>query len=355
MGVKEVVERHLSSWMKEEGPEGDAVLSSRIRLARNLVELPFPRLAQEEYLKRAFNAIRQATENAALEGLGELHFLSLAETPPLERSVLVEKHLISPEEASDVRYKGVILTEDETVSIMVNEEDHLRIQSIRAGLNLESAWETANRLDDFYESRLEIAFSEKRGYLTACPTNVGTGLRASVMLHLPGLAMTDQVRRLVAASGQLGLAVRGLFGEGSEAAGNIFQISNQLTLGHTEEEIVQHLTAVAKQIVQQEREARRAVQEQARLKLEDRIGRAFGLLANARQMTASEAIQLLSELRLGVVLGLVKGLSLKAVNELMVAIRPSVLQKIMGRELEPEERDIHRAALLRECLAGAST
>lgn len=346
MSFGEMLRRTLSEWMKPDGPEADIALSSRIRLARNLPRIPFPRFAAKSQLEEVLNAVERVT--AKSDVVGHLDFIRLGNLSPLERAVLVEKHLISPQHAEDPEYKAVALRNDEIISVMVNEEDHLRIQVLQPGLSLDKAWELANKVDDFYESELDFAFSETRGYLTACPTNVGTGMRASAMLHLPALVMTDQMKRVIAASSQIGLAVRGFYGEGTEAIGNMFQISNQVTLGHSEGEIIRHLTAAARQIIEQERNARAALFHDVRLPLEDRIYRAYGLLSNARNLTSEEAMRLLSDVRLGVDLGLIKEIGIPLLNELLVAIRPASLQKLVGGSLTPEARDVQRAALIRE-------
>lgn len=342
------IDQVLGAWIRQRGPEGDVVISSRVRVARNLVGIPFPRFAKPEALKQVLDKVKAVTRPDA--GLGELTFIPLAKVPPLERGMLVEKHLISPAQAEDVEYKAVVLRADEMISVMVNEEDHLRIQVIYPGLDIDAAWELASRVDDFYEKQLDLAFSEKRGYLTACPTNVGTGLRASVMLHLPALTSTNQIQRIVSASAKLNLAVRGIYGEGTAAVGNIYQVSNQVTLGHAESDIVQHLTAVARQIIEQERAAREALRKKMPVMVDDRVHRAYGLLANARRIETQEALQLLSDVRMGAEMGILTELDPTSLNGLTLAIRPSILQRIAGRELSPEERDIQRATLIREMM-----
>ncbi len=351
MSLGDMLKRTLSEWLKPTGPEADIALSSRIRLARNLPKIPFPQFASSTQLEGVLDAVERVA--ARSDALGRLEFIRLKNISPLERAVLVEKHLISPQHAEDPEYKAVALRNDELISVMVNEEDHLRIQILQPGLALDKAWELADRVDDFFESELDFAFSETRGYLAACPTNVGTGMRASVMLHLPALVITDQMKRVIAASSQIGLAVRGFYGEGTEAIGNMFQISNQVTLGNSEEEIIRHLTAAARQIIDQERNARAALLNEARVPLEDRIYRAYGLLSNARHLTSEEAMRLLSDVRLGVDLGLIKEIGVYLLNELLVSIRPAALQKLVGGSLTPEARDIQRAALIREKIQSA--
>lgn len=275
----------------------------------------------------------------------------LADVPPLERQVLVDKHLISPQQAQQARGRAVAISDDESISIMINEEDHLRVQCLAPGLQPEETWKLASLVDDALEQKLTYAFDANRGYLTACPTNVGTGLRASVMMHLPGLVLTQQAGRLFHNLSQLGLVVRGLFGEGTEAAGHIFQISNQNSLGKAEEEIIQHLQAVAQKVIQAEKQARHHLFKESLPQVEDRIGRAYGVLSSARIMTTEEAMRLLSDVRLGIDLGMFPRLNLALMNELMIAMQPAFLQKLEGRELDAMERDVRRAALIRSRLS----
>lgn len=348
MTINNVTSSALSRWMDGTGPEADVVLSSRIRLARNLEGVPFPHLLSPDQAEAVLREAEKASVELNKFGfLGQVGFYPLAEVPSVERQMLVEKHLISPAQAQDVQFKAVILSADEAVAIMVNEEDHLRVQCLFPGLQLQETWDLANRVDDALEQTMSFAFSESRGYLTACPTNVGTGLRASVMMHLPALALTNQTGRVLNSVGQLGLAVRGLYGEGTEALGNIFQVSNQITLGRTEGEIIDHLSAVVGKIIDQERQARQALQREAREQVEDKVSRAFGLLTTARIMTSDEAMRLLSDVRLGVNLGMLTNVPLRVMNELLVMTRPAYLQRQAGRDLSPFERDLQRADLIR--------
>lgn len=351
MSMDEILRRPFSQWMEGTGPSADIVLSSRVRLARNIDELPFPHRMSEEQGKQVLDVVGEAVAriNRSRE-LGKLEMTPLASLTPLDRQVLVEKHLISPQLAQDARHAGVILRQDESISVMVNEEDHLRIQCLCSGLQLEEAHALAGRVDDALEQTVGYAFDEQRGYLTACPTNVGTALRASVMMHLPALVMTNQIGRVLTAISQLGLAVRGLYGEGTEAIGNIFQISNQITLGQTEEDIIANLKGVTRQIIDQERAARDALLKGTRDQLEDRVCRAYGLLGNARIMSSEEAMRLLSDVRLGIDLGLLPNLAPRALNELLVVTRPGFLHKLANQELTPFERDLKRASLIRERL-----
>jgi len=348
VSLRDIISKTMSEWMKGTGPESDIVIGSRVRLARNLSGIPFPAVASDESLRRVVELVERATKQ--LESADRYEFVRLSEVPILERQLLIEKHLISPQHAEQVKHKAVVLRDDEAVSIMVNEEDHLRIQALFPGMQPHEAWALCSKVDDAYDAHLPYAFNEERGYLTACPTNVGTGMRASLMVHLPALAMTRQIPRVLQIVSQFGLAVRGLYGEGTEAQGNIFQFSNQVTLGRTEEEILQNLVDVTRQIIDQERQAREYVMSKNRGPLEDRVWRSYGILSNARSMTSQEAMQLLSDVRLGIDLGLVEGLEGRILQELLVTIRPAHLQRIMGRELEAPERDVFRASLIRERL-----
>ncbi|MCL6445776.1 MAG: protein arginine kinase, partial [Alicyclobacillus sp.] len=257
MSLSDFLRRAMSPWMKEGGPQDDIVLTSRIRIARNLEGLPFPVLQTDSHAQEVIQRVQQALASPQVRALGQFELVRCSALSPLDRTVLVEKHLISRDLAEQARHGAVALRQDEVLSIMVNEEDHLRIQSIVPGLRLEEAWKLANAVDDALESQLTYAFHERFGYLTACPTNVGTGIRASVMMHLPGLVLTGQVQRMLTAVSQVGLTVRGLYGEGSEAIGNIFQISNQVTLGESEQEILQNLAGVVQQLIDRERTTRR--------------------------------------------------------------------------------------------------
>ncbi|MDA8207026.1 MAG: protein arginine kinase [Thermaerobacter sp.] len=341
----------FSQWMNGTGPESDIVLSSRVRLARNLRGIPFPHRMNEEQGRAMLDAVGKAID--ALDSRWNVHFRRLNDLSRLERQVLVEKHLVSPLLIQDpIRFEGVAVDDREDISIMVNEEDHLRIQVLLPGLQLEEAWQVANRLDDVLEQHLDFACDESRGYLTTWPTNLGTGLRASAMLHLPALVMTRQAPQVFTTLAQVGIVVRGLYGEGSEALGNIFQISNQVSLGLTEEELCRNLSAVAQQIVGRERGAREHLKSSAGLALADRVGRAWGILTNARVMTSHEALNLLSDVKLGIDLGLIQEPLPYAFPQLTVMTRPAFLQMEVGRDLAPEERDQIRASTLRTHLLG---
>ncbi|MCL6627589.1 protein arginine kinase [Alicyclobacillus shizuokensis] len=350
MSLSDFLKRATSRWMKDGGPEDDIVVTSRVRIARNLDDMPFPILQTDSHANQVIDTMRRAMETPEFQALGRFDLLRCSETSPLDRQVLVEKHLISKDLAAAERHGAVALREDELVSIMINEEDHLRIQCILPGLRLGEAWQLANKVDDALESHMVYAFDERLGYLTACPTNVGTGIRASVMMHVPGLVLTGQIERMLGAVSHVGLTVRGIYGEGSESAGNLFQVSNQVTLGESEQEILQNLGGVVQQLIDHERSARRYLLSEMREGLEDRVCRSFGILAYARRMDSKETLQRLSDVRLGIDLGIIKGVSAGILKELMVMTQPAFLQKYYNEELSPAERDIRRAALIRERL-----
>ncbi len=344
--IKKIVARTQSSWTKQEGPYHQIVLSSRIRLARNLCKLPMPAFQNETSGFSVLEKVKSVAETLNRQGNERLYYYRLNELPALERQILLEKHLISPEQREDGVNKGLLINKDESISIMINEEDHLRIQVFCAGLQLEKAWELADQIDDALESQLKFAFDEQIGYLTCCPTNVGTGLRASVMIHVPALVLTQQARKVFSSLGQLGVAVRGLYGEGTEGIGNLYQISNQVTLGKTEGEIMQNLTELTIQLVENEEKARQWLLQECTAQLKDRAGRAFGILQNAAILNSQEALNFISDVKMGVDLGLfedqLQGFNL---NELLVLAQPGFIQRYMGKVMDSSERDITRANL----------
>lgn len=337
----------FSHWMEGQGAESDVVLSSRVRLARNLAGTLFPERMDEAAGKAMLDRLGEVL--AQLGAGWNLRLRPIAEVDPVERQVLVEKHLVSPALVQEpLRFEAVAIDPTETVSLMVNEEDHLRLQVLLPGLELRQAFQIANRLDDDLERALTFAFDARLGYLTACPTNLGTGLRASVMVHLPALVLTRQLPQVFTALAQIGMVVRGLYGEGTEAAGNIFQISNQVSLGLSEEEFIHNLTLVAEQLVGRERHARQLLQQHHRLELEDRVGRAWGILTHAHIVSSEEALRLLSDVKLGGDLGLIQVPSKPTFAELAVMTRPAFLMARAEKELAPRERDEIRATVLRE-------
>ncbi|WP_078429465.1 protein arginine kinase [Alkalihalobacterium alkalinitrilicum] len=350
MSLERFISEAISPWMKKDGPDSDIVLSSRIRLARNLKDFTFPILATMEEANLIVNHISTNLLKSPYNFIGPLELLPMDDLKANVKKVLVEKHLISPHLSEESKHGAVLLSEDESVSIMINEEDHLRIQCLFSGFQLNEGLVLASGLDDWIEEKLTYAFDEKRGYLTSCPTNVGTGLRASVMMHLPALVMTQQLTKILPAINQLGLVVRGIYGEGSEALGNLFQVSNQMTLGKSEQDIVEDLRAVVIQLIQQERAAREMLLQSSKIQLEDRVFRSFGILSNSRIMETKEAAQRLSDVRLGIYLGLINGISGNILNELMILTQPGFLQQFAGETLSPNQRDERRAALIRERL-----
>ncbi len=349
MSIRERAVGAHSSWMDANGPNAGIVISSRIRVARNLAGIPFPHLLGPEMSKNVVCKVREAIENKDEAGsLGNMELSGLEELDPLERQILVDKHLISPDLLQNFESKAVAIRDDEVVSIMVNEEDHLRIQCLLSGLQLKEAWDITGKVDDGLEKKLRYAFSEKYGFLTSCPTNVGTGMRASVMLHLIALKLTKQIGSVFGAIGKLGMTVRGFYGEGTEAMGDLFQVSNQITLGQSEEEIVNNLISITKQILNQEQAARQILYQERRNFIEDRIFRAYGILKYARLLSLEEAMRLFSDLRLGLDLKIISGMPDRLLNELMVKIRPAYLIKSTGRELSNRQGDVLRAGLIRE-------
>ena len=345
---KKTFDDAYSHWMEADGPESGVAVSSRVRIARNIAGIPFPHQLNGENAEEVLSAVRRLVEDGELaEQTGSLNMGLLGELSAMERQILVDKHLISPELNSNFERKAVVLREDEVISVMVNEEDHLRIQCLLSGLQLNEAWELINKVDDGFESALDYAFSERLGYLTACPTNVGTGLRASVMLHLPALVMVKQLREVLTSISKVGMTTRGLFGEGTEALGDLYQISNQITLGLVEEEIISNLIAVVKQIISQEKAARQALLNDRQDFVQDRVYRAYGILKNAYILSSEEAMRLFSDLRLGMEMKLLSGIPIKLLNVLMVRIQPAFLTKLAEKNMPPHKRDVFRAELIR--------
>ncbi|MFD3450501.1 protein arginine kinase [Microbacteriaceae bacterium 4G12] len=350
MSLDRIMNDAISPWMKEDGPDCDIVLSSRIRLARNLQDYIFPTLLSNEEAMAILTTFENHFAGRQFSQFGEFEMLKMGEMQPMQRRVLVEKHLISPNLADNNHVGACLLSENEQISIMINEEDHIRIQCLFPGFQLSNALQVASEVDDWLEEHVEYAFSEKQGYLTSCPTNVGTGLRASVMIHLPALVLTKQMNRIIPAISQLGLVVRGIYGEGSQALGNIFQVSNQMTLGKSEKDIVEDLNSVVLQLIEQERAARKTLMNTAGIQLEDKVYRSYGVLSNSRLIESSEAASCLSDVRLGIDLGYIQNISRNILTELMVLTQPGILQQYAGGPLHPEERDYRRAALIRERL-----
>jgi protein arginine kinase len=338
-------------WLRGTGPESDIVISSRIRLARNLAAFPFTSRANAHQKGEIEAMLRDRIAKLSLEP--RLDYLNVPGLSPLDRQFLVERQLISRELAAAEGPRGVALGPQETVSVMVNEEDHLRLQVMRSGFALDEAWQDIDKVDDVLEQRVSYAFSDEFGYLTACPTNVGTGLRGSVMLHLPALVLTKQIEKVFRALQKINLAVRGLYGEGSRASGDFYQISNQVTLGKGEATILGEIREVIPQIITYERQARQALIKETRQALQDKVSRAFGTLCSATMMTSEETMDLLSSVRLGINVGLLGDITIPTVNELFIHTQPAHLQKLMGTALDGEERNAARARYLRSRLREA--
>ncbi|MFC1704380.1 protein arginine kinase [Candidatus Omnitrophota bacterium] len=342
--------RNRSEWLKGTGPHSDIVISSRVRLARNIDRSPFPNRADKKQNETNLTKIKSAISKINL--LKKSALFNVSELDNVDKQFLIERHLMSHEHALAGDGKALVVTEEEIISVMVNEEDHLRIQVMRSGFDLNEAWNIIDKLDNELAKLMNFAFLPDWGYLTACPTNAGTGMRGSVMLHLPALVMTKQINKVLAAIAKLSFTTRGLYGEGTQALGNFFQISNQVSLGHEESEIIENLKGLIRQIIEQEEQARTSLLGQQRPILEDKIRRAHGTLRNAYIISSQETIELLSMVRLGTDLGIIADINSSLINELFIITQPSHLQKLEGRKLNSSERDIKRASLIREKLGG---
>jgi protein arginine kinase len=335
-------------WINSSGPESDIVISSRVRLARNLKDVPFPHLLTESQSREITDQIFEAYKaNSVLSQNVTLY--RMEDLSEEQKNLLVELHLISPDLAVS-KQGAVLVSDDDTVSIMINEEDHLRIQTVFSGFQPEEAFKLASNIDDVLEERLDFAFDERIGYLTACPTNVGTGLRTSVMMHLPVLTMTNQINRIFSTISQVGLVVRGVYGEGTQTLGNLYQISNQITLGKSEEDIIQNLIGVTSQIIASERRLRQSMSDEFKIRLEDRILRSYGLLTNAKLLSTNEAMAYLSDVRLGIDIGLIKNLKAEDINALFMLSGPAYIQEFKKKKLSTFERNLNRADFIRDKL-----
>lgn len=339
---------NTGEWIRCTGPACDIVMSSRVRLARNLANYPFSHWASKKEQEAVLWTSKESI--LSLKKLKDSLFVEIGKLDSIDKQFLVERHLMSKEHMIDAENKGLSVGQDEVISIMINEEDHLRMQVMKSGFNLKEAWQIINDIDAELGNSLDFAYSMDFGYLTACPTNTGTGMRASVMLHLPSLVMTKQIGKVLQAITKLSLTARGLYGEGTEASGNFFQISNQVSLGHKEDDIIDNIDRIIKQIVDHEQSARETLLSQNREALEDRIWRAYGTLKSAHIITSTETIDLLSLARLGVDLGVIKQVDRTLINELFVITQPAHLQKLEKKKLSPNQRDVKRAEIIREKL-----
>lgn len=346
MSLEDLMDTSRIKWINSPGPESDIVISSRVRLARNLNEVPFPHLLSERQANQIVDDVYSALkENPVFSK--DIKLYKMNELTAEQKTMLTEMHFISMDLANSER-GAVIINHDKTVSIMINEEDHLRIQVMLPGLQLEEALRQIDKIDDLLEEKLDFAFDEKIGYLTACPTNVGTGMRASVMMHLPALTMMEKIGQILSTISQVGLVVRGVYGEGSQAKGNLYQISNQITLGKSEEDIIQNVVSVARQILMSERKTRQNLSGETRLRLEDKILRSYGILTNAKLITSQEAMSFISDVRLGVDMGIIKDLVPSVLNELFIMTGPAYIQEVSENATTPLERDIYRANFIRQ-------
>jgi protein arginine kinase len=334
------------------GPHDRIVMSSRVRLARNVRDAAFPGWAKKPERVKILEMIRPAVES--LPEMKGAFSEAMDNLGALDKQILVERHLISREHAAKSSGSGLVLNREESFCVMINEEDHLRMQALRPGLQLRQAWSAIDHLDSELEKKLDYAFDNELGYLTACPTNLGTGIRVSAMLHLPGLVLGEQINPIIQSVNKLGLAVRGLYGEGTEALGNVFQVSNQMTLGETETTIVERLEKVLAQIIEHEENARQTLLEKKPKVVFNHIGRAYGILANAHSISSKETMNLLSLMRLGVDMGLFPGAERSLVDELFILTQPAHLQKQFSDKLSAEERDLLRADMVRERLKNVS-
>ena len=332
------------SWYLEDGKDSDVVISSRIRFARNIEGIKFSKIASDDELKNVLELLKNINADKTL------HFVKLEDLDKTMQNSLVEKHIIS-KDLLNVSNAGILLNNNEDVAIMVNEEDHLRIQVMKAGFNLEEVLNEAYKLDEKLSEKIKYAYNEKYGYLTACPTNIGTGLRASVMLHLPALRITGKIDMVLDVVNKVNLNVRGVYGEGTEALGDLYQVSNKVSLGLSEEEIVNNVKGIVKKLIEQERKAREYLKNKG-LEFEDKVYRAYGSLIYAKKLSYSECAKLISIVRLGINMGLIDEIDNKKLNEISIFTKPSTLQKCLKRELTVEERDEERGKLIKKIVNG---
>lgn len=339
---------HKSEWLKGEGPRADIAISTRVRIARNIEGHSYFDHADKTEQEKTLTTIAKAAENNSF--LKNALFLKMRDLSDLDRRFLLERHLMSQEHMRQVAHKGLIIGEKEMVSVMLNEEDHLRLQVMQSGFNIMESWRIVDEIDTDLGGQLKFDYSSRFGYLTSCPTNTGTGLRASVMMHLSALVMTGQIDNVFEAISKLGLTMRGFYGEGTEALGDFFQISNQVALGHSEMDILDNLGRIINKIIAREETTRTDLIKKNKEEMSDRIYRAYGTLKSARIITSNETIKLLSAIRLGAALGLIKDMDIAKINEILLLTQPAHLQKIFEKEIAPHERDVKRADLIRDKL-----
>ena len=339
----------MQNWLECNDRNEDIVVSSRVRLARNIKDIPFPDRISEEGARDVVSTIENALlSNDTMEE--QYKSVHLWDIDKLSQKSFLEKHLISSRLIENSKKSAFISDKNETISIMINEEDHVRLQCISAGLKLEEIMDCCDKLDDFLEEKINYAFDEKLGYLTACPTNVGTGLRASVMMHLPSLTINNEMNSVLNALTQVGMTIRGLYGEGSGAYGNLYQISNQVTLGISEKDILSNLKAVVNQLVNQENLSREQVLAKYHFEIEDKIFRSLGILKSSRLMDVKECLKLLSNVRMGIEMGIIKDVNKRTINDLLVNTQPATLRKHFEKKLTERDLNIKRAEYIREKL-----
>ncbi len=337
-----------SHWLSGKGEESMVVLATRVRLARNVSGCAFPSAADGTVREKVVKYFESARQRSDLLGKGA--FFKTEELAPLDREFLVERHLMSPTFMKDDEIRGLYLSDGEQVSIMVNEEDHIRMQALLPGLSLKEALRTAMEYDNELGKFLEYDYDPDFGFLTACPTNVGTGMRASALIHLPGLVITKEIDKVIAKITRMNIAVRGFYGEGTDVLGNLFQVSNQRALGVSEDEIIETISGVCKMIIDEEAAARKMLVEEASEQIQDKIWRAYGILKHARMLSSDEVMNLLSAVRLGVAMKILEGIEIPVINELLLLSQPAHLQKYYAEDMDPERRDIIRAQMVREKL-----
>jgi len=335
-------------WLESRGNSAEIAISSRIRVARNLRKIPFPQKASRQEQKESFEKIKAVVEEIAyFKGAA---ILDLQQFDRVDRQFLMERHLISYEHSRGNGVRGLVIGDKELLSLMINEEDHVRLQGMQPGLQLEEVWDILRRIDEEMHKRLDYAFSSEVGYLTACPTNTGTGMRASILMHLPALVMNEEINKVLQALNKIGMVARGLYGEGTKVMGDLFQISNQVTLGPNEEGIIDNLKRIVKQVIDYEIKGRNVLFKENKGKVMDGIYRAYGVLVNARQVSFAETMEFLSKVRLGVYFNLELNTELDTLNELMILTQPAHVQESVGKELSPSRRDFIRAEMIREKL-----
>lgn len=337
----------MENWLNSTNNNNEMVITTRIRLARNIKGIPFPDKLSDDEGRNVVEKVNNAFNKSENQ---DFKCIDLWKNDNNCNAEFLEKHLISKKLIDNSSKSAFILNNNETVSIMINEEDHLRLQAITAGLNLEEAYNCIDKIDDELEENIDYAFDEKLGYLTACPTNLGTGMRASVMIHLPALSMNNEMGRVLNALSQIGITIRGLWGEGSKAIGGLYQISNQVTLGMSEMDIISNLKTVVEQIMNQENLSRERIMKKYKYELEDKMYRSLGILKNSVILDINECLNLISNVRIGVEMGIIKDIDINKLNNLLVNVQKATLQKIYNKKLSKNEENIKRSLYVRENL-----